>query len=537
MKHIILSILLWIISPGLNAELLLKADQNQVNVGQTFRLIISTDTATNSYPELTSLAKDFTIVGTEQSTSYNIYNGQTSAFIRWVVLVIPKHAGDITISPLSVGHEHTNALVIHVNGRELKKTDNQSLPNDDVMLTAKIDKKDHYINEQLLYTVKLYTNKQLLNVTYQEPHMKEGLVISLGDSGRYQEIRKGILYTVEEQHYAFFPQKSGNIIIDPPIIKAVTYEGMAQPLQITTKPITVLVKPIPPANKNNPWLPAVAATLTESYDKPLTNLHEGDTLVRTVTLKVKGFPAQLLPNITFDESPGLSIYSTTPKLKSKLVNGELVSEKSIDVTYLFNKGLQVTIPGITLNWFNTATNQLETLSLPQANIILQQHAYQSTPLSPPPKKAALSSSKIQPHSATWSFSFLLYLAAVFGCGGLATYLWMRRKITPSLEVETKPYFSLKQLKEACLSHDMKAAKDSLLLWAANMFPDREILNLTELARVIEDNAIREELVKLNKALYYLGDTQWQGFTLWKLISEYKLKSNKKKAKKIELPEL
>lgn len=169
MKKLMLWVLLSLFSSLSFAEIKVELEPSQVTMGETFKLSITQeDQQGGGVPDLTELQKDFVILGTERHVNYSIINGQAQSQSQWIVLLRALKPGIFTIPPIKVGLEQSLPITINVQG----SANTQALPDDaiqkqDVFLTAEVNEKNPYVNQQIIYTVKLYNSKRLLDADYQ----------------------------------------------------------------------------------------------------------------------------------------------------------------------------------------------------------------------------------------------------------------------------------------------------------------------------------------------------------------------------------
>ncbi|WED43044.1 BatD family protein [Legionella cardiaca] len=533
MKKILLSLFL-LGCYGLGfATVTMQLESSQVQADETFRLILTLEgEEIDSVPDLSPLQKDFTIVGTERSMNYTLVNGRASSVSQWLVLLTPKKTGTLTIPAIQVGQTKTNPANVEVTDEapDSKQVDTEK--QQDVMLTTEISEKNPYINQQVIYTVKLYSSRRMVNTDYQPPQVENALLIPLGAGRRYQTAEKGRIYVVDEQQYAIFPQKSGSLKIIPPTFRAVIYDVVPRHVNERGNSMLIQVRPIPPhLNKN--WLPAKQVTLSETYDNNNLSLQQGSTIVRTVTLRARGVPAQLLPPLDFGNSTEFSIYPEKPSERNVFKEPDLVGSTTVKVTYLFNKAGQITIPALNLTWFNTTTAREETISLPEhtVQVIASATAPQAAVKSPPaqftvsPKEETILPTKTKENaSVKTTTNPAWWVAGVFALAWLLTLgLWFWQRSTRNSKQTSKQI--LRRLKEACLQNNASMARDTLLQWAQNLWPQANILNLIDVEHRVDDEALKEQIKKLSQALYNNNGQKWQGEALWNRILAFR--QNKK----------
>lgn len=541
MKRVFLTIFLlcWYIVAI--ANITTELSQSKVHLGDMFRLTLTIDNPKlSSIPDLTPLQENFNVVGTEQSTAYSNINGQAHTIHQWIVLLTAKKKGTLLLPAIRVGLEHSTAMSVNVVGRnsvvgDATSDNDDTVATDEVMLKTETSPQSPYINQQVIYTVKLYNSQRLMDAEYHPPVVDNALLVPLGDGRRYQTTIGSENYAVEEQEYALFPQKSGELNIIAPSFSALVFDGIPRRVNAGAQPTKLKVKAIPKNFSGKYWIPAQQLSLTEVYDQSSLLVSQGGTLTRTVTIQAAGVPAQLLPTLSFDNHTQFNVYPEKPELKNSVRQHELVGRADVKVTYLFNKAGHITIPELKVTWFNISTNREEQAALPQRTIEVQANLSQ---IEPPTPKTTPTVSKVKSVTQHMDFSatFAWLLALGLALGWIITLLlWYRGScfINPlgSQEKRTK-----KALQRACRKNNPKQAETALLKWAALKWPKLDVLSLEYLARLVEDVAFKKQILRLAEVLYRLdGKTVWDGAALWRAVVSYKPKGAVKKKDGQKLP--
>ncbi|KTD69582.1 KQDN repeat-containing protein [Legionella steelei] len=547
MKKLIIIGFFYLFSTLVYAEAQVQIDPSQIGIDDSFRLVLTQDNAQNGgIPDLSPLQKNFMILGTERSMNYVIINGQAQSSSEWTVTLKPKKEGKLTIPAIRIGGEYTKPLTIDVRpgtAPQSTPSDNSATPqqNQALYLTAQVNKKNPYVNQQVIYKVTLYYSKNFLDHNYQHPQVENALLIPLGENKRSQIQKNGVTYIAEEQNYAIFPQKSGALKIKPPVFSALLYEFNPERVQATAKTISLNVQPIPKEYSSKIWLPAKGVKLFEQYEHLDQTINQGNTLIRTVIIEGVGIPAQLLPTLKFAKTDGLSIYPEKGKDKNRITQGELIGRTEIKVTYLFNKAGKITIPELKLPWFNTETGKEEVASLPAKTFeVISTNTAPATDTKQPAVRknehaaqpAQLTSESTSPTQITWAW----IVAALFACAWLFTialWAWQKRnKNTGKGQYKT----ALNELHKACTQGNPQRARDALLKWASLQWPDAPILNLTDLTRLTTDVPFKKQIQILSQVLYKSKEkTLWRGDELWRSIQQMKKNNTNKKEDKNNLP--
>ncbi|KTC70244.1 KQDN repeat-containing protein [Legionella birminghamensis] len=521
MKKII-SLLILVYSGVLFAQLSMQLESSKVQIGQSFRLILTLDGQSNAVPDLTPLQDNFKIVGTERSTNYSLINGQARTLNQWTVFLVPIKLGMISIPSLQVGQEHTAPTNIEVTaGNSTQTTDKPLAKQEDIQLIAEVDNKTPYVNQQVIYTVKLYNSLQLLDTDFQGPQVDNALLVPLGDGRQYQTTENGRLFSVVEQQYAIFPQKSGELTVNPPSFSALVYDQMPHKMKISAEPLNLQIKPAPASFTGKEWLPANQVMLSDHYDKEPLNLQQGDTLTRVVTLEVVGMPAQLLPQLDFKGKDDFSVYPEKADEKNSYRQPYLVGTKTVKVTYLFNKAGKITIPELRLPWFNTVTQKNEVAVLAPRVIQISASANDAGSSASPasePQPAATESAAVtsSPDGKTASRNWLAWgLAALFALAWLLTLGAGRFNFSKGNNKKA----ALKRIQTACLNNQAVEAQQSLIQWAALNWPDTRILSLADICEQIHDMNLKKQINELSEVLYHPQRKAWQGRPLWEALQQ------------------
>lgn len=525
-----------------------KISSAHIQKNEPFHLILSTDNPhSGEVPNLSPLQQDFFILGTESNMSYSMINGQTTSLNQWIILLRPKKEGKLIIPAINIGSEQTKPTIIDVSTapQETTTTDGdfpqEETTADNVILKVTSSEQNPYVNQQILYTVKLYSAQRLVNAEYHPPQVEDALLVPLGNGRHYQTEIKNQLYGVEEQQYAIFPQKSGNLTIVPPSLDAEIYDGFPRHITVKGTLTKLTVRPTPADYRAPNWLPAKKLSLSETYDPPLEKLKQGDTITRTITLSATAMPAQLLPTLSFDTNKLFNAYPESPEVKNTIKANELIGTSITKVTYLLNQSGNITIPALEVPWFNTTTGKTETTSLPAHTITIEPNGQATTETSStnvPKTHSAKKKSQAAPLSMLSMIQGSFIAGFALASGLIAIMWWFLRN--PSLKRSKDSQIAIKRLQDACQKNRPAAARQALLIWAQAQWPEDSILNLQDIATRTRDPLLKKHLLLLTEALYDTSQkSTWQGDALWQSFNTYRQThmetKSSVKAKKMDLP--
>lgn len=197
-----------------------------------------------------------------QQSNFQIVNGQILNQSGLEVILVADKEGEYTIGPASLvidGKRYkTKSITISVKqGLKPKVKPNQRLQG--AFLTTEVSEENPFVNQEIVLVVKLYARDySILNRirNYNEPdfaNLVAKFVSEKTDDNIRQEIVNGQTYVSQElARYILFPQKPGNLEIDPFAIEVIIsgYYG-SEAVQLTSQPISLRVRNLPADRPKN----------------------------------------------------------------------------------------------------------------------------------------------------------------------------------------------------------------------------------------------------------------------------------------------
>src|SRR3989338_4824632 len=196
-------------------ELEVTVDRNKIHAQDSLNLqIVATTSKSAGFgglfsfgsssvgtPDFAPLEKDFEIL--DQSQSYNMQsiNGQATTVITWELVLAPKRTGTLSIPALTYENSTSKPLSITVLAGKAPR-DKSKAPL--VFLEVEVDKKSAYVQEQILYTLRLYSSAHLDNGDLSAPQHPDLIVENFGDTRKYYRMAYNQRYEVRERQYLLF---------------------------------------------------------------------------------------------------------------------------------------------------------------------------------------------------------------------------------------------------------------------------------------------------------------------------------------------
>ncbi|MFN8369198.1 MAG: BatD family protein [Bacteriovoracaceae bacterium] len=301
--------------------------------------------------------ENFTIEGAGSSSQIQIINGATSVTKTFQYVLLPKREGTFTLGPASVmvdGKEYKSEVVeIKVaKGNTSSSAAIQGKEGKNYFIESVVDKSNPFVNEQFVYTFRLYTRTDIQNASLSFPEFKDFWKEKIGDQRKYEKNINGQIWQVIEISYLLTGLKPGKATIEEArLIGEVLVEGTGRRdrrhsvfdqffgggspfgerkrVQMIAKAVTVDVRPLPEPKPVGFSGVVGNFSLTSEVDKKI--IKKGESVTQTFTLKGIGS----LDNVSIPstETADYKIYDDKPTLDKK------ESDHGVIATKIFKRAL------------------------------------------------------------------------------------------------------------------------------------------------------------------------------------------------------
>ncbi|MDO9616698.1 MAG: BatD family protein [Pseudomonas sp.] len=520
MSRLLCTLLLGLLALNVSAQsLTASVDRTRLDAGESVELTLESDDATLfGKPDLQPLNELFEVLGTRQVNRLTSGSTGAQASTRWIITLQPKHSGYVVIPPLSLDQLQSAPITLHV--QQASSADDSRLAP--VFIDASLDQESVYVQAQTVLTLRIYHSVSLYDdSSLTQLDMPQARVEALGEPRTYEKDINGVRHGVIELRYAIFPQESGELLIPSQAFTATaldrsasnTYNpfgprpGKVVRVRSPEIPLTVKAKPASyPADA--PWLPARSLSLSEVWSPQPETARVGDSLTRSLLLKVEGLASAQLPPLPATQVAGLRRYPDQPQLANQASDNGLVASREEREALVANREGVIALPAIEVLWWNTTTDQLERSSLPARNLQVAANPNLETLPVEAARPAVSEAANVQ----LWPWqlsSALLSLTTLLGF----TLWWRARRqpaVLPSQQTGPSPRNLLDDLKRSCLANDSQATRHALDAWARQQ-PE----TLADMAARF--TPLSDALDGLNGALYSESGQHWQGRNLWLAI--------------------
>ncbi|BFT30931.1 BatD family protein [Alteromonas sp. D210916BOD_24] len=347
-------------------------DRNPVMLDEAIRLTITADgSAERDAFDSSPLLKDFVVGRTSVSSQTSIVNFDTKRTTVWTTTLFPRKEGNFTIPALTIEGKRTQPIQVKVI-----PVQEQTSVARDYFVTTDIDLKEAYLNQQLLYTVKLYLSSNIERGSLQAPEMQNAEITQLGDDKQYTDIVNGKRYQIIERQFAVVPQASGEFTLRGPIFSGEVmapntnqrfgFFNRTQQVNRVGPDITVTIKPIP-QGIGYPWLPSEMVRVDEEWPQG-DNFIAGEPVTRIITLTALGVVEEQLPEIPEFYPPNFKLYPDQSNTTTVEKDQHLISQRQTSLAIIPTEAGSFVLPEITIPWFNTLTEKTEYATIPARSI-------------------------------------------------------------------------------------------------------------------------------------------------------------------------
>lgn len=518
-------------------------DRSSIAKDETLTLTVTYDGDDNDAElDTRQLEQQFTILGRNRSSRVSITNGSMNNSSAWIFELQPKKSGQLLIPSFQVNGEFSEAITIDVSDKPANNGPDQNLYTE-----VEIDKPHPRVQEQVIVNWRLITtDMKLSRPSIDTPQLSNVMVYDLGTRQYQRSSPAGTLETVLEQRMAFFPQQSGTL--DIPSLRfnfllsvqrrfgtGLVHNAFEKRF-LNTEPKRIEIAPAPQDAQNRAWMPAQAIGLSQQLTGLSSNKTAtvGKVLTRTVITRSVGLMSEQLQAPDW-QADGFKVYAEKPTLQNESKLEGVIGTRLDHVTLIPTRPGTLTLPALSIPWFNTASGQWETATLPAQSIDVVAGAAtpQQTGMTPSaPATAAANNRATTPamtdatgdqtsttHTATsptlthwlqyygWIIALvvLVTLALCLRIVVLQRQLNALKKLSAST-VATPIAVPIavvadKTLNTAAASDDARLFAATVLNWTRQYLPHHPPRNLQALAKSLPDNELRQQLLALDAALY------------------------------------
>ena len=360
----------------------LRIDRKKATLGDSITMVVSLSGArkSDSPPILNGLAS-FEVTRGGTSSRVEIINGRVNSGVDYTYALQPKKTGTFTIGPAEVKvkgkvtKSNTETLTI----AELAQS--SGVDRGPLFLSAGLSSEKVYVEEQAIYTLKLYLRTRISDISLNLPEIEHLTFKQLGKPVEYQSVYNGQSYQVLEVRYALIPSKEGIYGIGPSKMSMTVFQqgrqsprglfgdpffSSGRPMTIASEPLELTVLSLPEKGRPVNFNGLVGAYDIQSQLAP-SEIKTGESATLTVLLSGRG-NIKRIPDLRLPEVAHIKVYADQPVLKEETdVNG-LMGSKTMKWALVPEKEGVFEIPSLSVSFFDTTRQRYRAIKTPPLSL-------------------------------------------------------------------------------------------------------------------------------------------------------------------------
>jgi hypothetical protein len=386
------------------------------------------------------------------------------------------------------------------------------------------------VGQPLRLEVEVFVPNYFTGAPEYPPFEMDGAIVTLSEDRpeHLNEQKNGITYAGIRSFYLIYPEQPGTFSV-PSFQITAPYASAPPATSMATLNLPPLnfVAALPEAAQGlDYFLPTTQLTLRQEWSGPLTHLHVGDSVSRTIVITAQRMQAMLIPPQPFAAPDGVRVYTKNPSVaNNKSPVGEfLAGVRTESASYVFTQAGNFMLPAIEITWWDLNSQKLKISRLPAVSIHVDaaggytsELPPQAEPTAPIPPKARNPRKYLQPLLKS-GLALILFTALVFALrrwGPLARRFLLQARG----RWRDSESWHWHRFKRALLRNNAPHSYAFLLAWLHRAYPG---MTLSEFQRLTGDPHINQQLQALTGTLYGTGkDTNWSGQSLRAALSRHR----------------
>jgi len=355
----------------------LKLDRTETILTDSVQMIVSVGGSrdSESTPDIQGLA-DFDVRPAGTSSRIEFINGQMSSGVDYTYYIQPHKTGIFQIGPARVGIDGKIFSSNTAKLRVVKPAAGKGADRGPIFLTAELSNDTVYVEEQTLYTLKLYLRRNVRNINLNLPETENIIFKQIAKPVEYRSTIDGQNYQVLEVRYALVPSKAGSYAVDAAKMSMTVLESRrsstrgffddpfssfaaGRPVSVVGNALQLTVRPLPETGKPPDFSGLVGKFTMWSKLEPVS-LKTGESATLTVSVSGQG-NVNRIPDLKMPELDYIKIYADKPVLESTQDSDGLKGSKTMKWALVPEKDGRLDVPPVAVSYFDTENHVYKTM--------------------------------------------------------------------------------------------------------------------------------------------------------------------------------
>jgi hypothetical protein len=358
----------------------LKLDRQEATLLDSITMVVSVSGTRKSdtQPTLKGL-EAFNVRTGGTSSRLEIINGKVNAGVDYTYALQPKKTGTFTIGPAEV---KVKGKAIKSNTEPLtivKSIQSSDVDRGPLFLSAALSPKQVFVEEQAIYTLKLFRQTRVGDISLGLPEAEHLTFKQLGKPVEYQSVYKGQSYQVLEVRYALISSREGIYGIRPSRMSMTVFQSRrkssrslfddpffsfssGKPVTIASEPLELNVLPLPQKGRPTDFSGLVGKYKIKSHLEP-SKIRAGESATMTVLLSGRG-NVKRIPDLKLPELEKIKVYADQPVLMEETDSKGLAGSKTMKWALVPEKEGEYQVPSLSISFFDTTGKQYRVIKSP-----------------------------------------------------------------------------------------------------------------------------------------------------------------------------
>lgn len=348
----------------------LSLDREEATSSDSIRMAIKVSGARScdSSPVIKGL-DSFQVSQGGSSSRVEIVNGKFSSSVDYTYYIQPSRTGTFQLGPAEV---KVNGKVFQSNIATLsilKAASPGSPAKGPIFLMAALSSKKAYVEEQVLYTLKLYLKTSVSDISLQLPELDHLAFKQLEKPREYQGVYHGTTYRIIEVPYGLMALKAGNYGIEPSRMSMTVYDSRrsrrgffddpffraGRPVTIASQTLELKVAPLPDQGKPKGFSGLVGSFKIEATLTP-SKIRVGESATLTVQITGRG-NVNRIPDLKIPGLDHIKVYADEPVFEARPDLKGLAGFKIMKWALVPEQQGDYEIPPLSLSFFDPETDE------------------------------------------------------------------------------------------------------------------------------------------------------------------------------------
>ena len=353
----------------------LDIDRKEATLADSVRMVVSVSGVRNSDTRPTVAGLETFHVSTGGTSSrVQIINGKMDASVEFTYFIQPRKTGTFQLGPATFQMDgkvfESNTATLKVN----QQNGSAGMDRGPLFLQAQLSSPKAYAEEQITYTLKLYRQVKVSNVSLSLPQAEDLVFKQLGDPTEYQSVVQGNTYHVLEVRYAVIPSGTGKHSINPASMAMTVHQhrertrrgifddpffsfSRGRPTTLNSDALELEVLPLPDIGRPRDFSGLVGRFQIDAGLVP-SEIKAGESATLTVHVTGRG-NVNRIPDLNIPELTHTKVYADQPVLEVSSDSEGLTGSKTMKWALVPAKAGRVQIPSLSLSFFDTENHRYE----------------------------------------------------------------------------------------------------------------------------------------------------------------------------------